>query len=193
MRPLLAVGILTLAATAAVVDRVAVVVGNHVITESEVQAELRLTAFLNNEPLDLSGKARREAAERLVDQELIRNEMKVGQYPQPTDADVDKTLRQFRSERYSSLPLFREALEKYGITETQLRDHLRWQLATLQFTDMRFQPGMSAPAKTGADQSANRVREGVETPGDAVEREMDAWLKETRGNTKIRFKQEAFQ
>lgn len=54
--------------SAGVVDRVAVVVGREALTESEVLEDLRLTEFLNHEPLDLSPAARREAAEHLVDQ-----------------------------------------------------------------------------------------------------------------------------
>src|SRR4051794_35389941 len=50
--------------SAAVIDRVAVVVGNTVITETEVLQEARLEAFLNQAPLDLSAQQRRTAAER---------------------------------------------------------------------------------------------------------------------------------
>jgi len=76
-----------------IVDRVAVVVGNEVITESEVNMEARLTAFFNGTPLDLSVAQRKAAAERLVDQLLIRNEMQIGGYPMPPASDGDATLR----------------------------------------------------------------------------------------------------
>src|ERR1051325_3153678 len=74
---------LTLTLSAAVVDRIAVVVGNTVITETEVIQEARLEAFLNQVPLDLSAQARKTAAEHLVDQQLVRNEMRIGSYPKP--------------------------------------------------------------------------------------------------------------
>ena len=48
----------------AVLDRVAVVVGNNVITESEVGEELRLEQFLAGQPLDFSPQQRRAAADR---------------------------------------------------------------------------------------------------------------------------------
>src|SRR5450432_3413792 len=59
--------LMVLAAAAGVVDRVAVVVGDTVITESEVLDELRLTEFLNSQPPDTRPEQRRAAAERLVD------------------------------------------------------------------------------------------------------------------------------
>jgi len=52
--------------TAAVLDRVALVIDKKVITESEVIDELRLTEFLTSQPLDLGSAARRAAAEHLV-------------------------------------------------------------------------------------------------------------------------------
>ena len=60
---------------AAVIDRVAVVVGKTVFTQSEVDDEARLSELEAAKPLDLSAAQRKQAAERLVDQELLREEM----------------------------------------------------------------------------------------------------------------------
>jgi hypothetical protein len=183
-----------LPASAAIVDRVAVVVGKTVITETEVEQEVRLTEFLNQQPLDLSADARRAAAERLVDQQLIRNEMRVGAYPQPPASEADDLLRRYIQENYPSNPQFHAALQKYGITEEQLKRHLLWQQAALQFTEIRFRPEIQAPPQPKTVQSANRLRAGADAPaGNSVDQQMDAWLKEVRGNTKVQFKKEAFQ
>src|SRR5690242_5513097 len=88
--------LVAIGATGAVVDRVAVVVGKIVITESEVLQEVRLTEFLNDQPLDLRPGPRRAAAERLVDQQLIRSEMEIARYPEPSPADAEAVLRKFR-------------------------------------------------------------------------------------------------
>ena len=72
-------------------------------TESEVQDEVRLTEFLNQQPLDLGPEQRRAAAERLVDQQLIRNEMQIGGYPQPSQSEAEAMLRNFRQEHYRSI------------------------------------------------------------------------------------------
>jgi parvulin-like peptidyl-prolyl isomerase len=190
--------LLTLAlvsAHAAVLDRVAMVVGNQVFTESEVQDEVRLTQFLNQQPLDLGPEQRRAAAERLVDQQLIRNEMQIGGYPQPSPSEADAMLRNFRQERYRSIAQFRAALEKYGITEEQLKQHLLWQLAAVRFTDVRFRPVVPAPTSpTPSIQTADRLRAGADAPaGDSVDQQMEAWLKTARSQIRIDFKKEAFQ
>src|SRR5205085_3216779 len=116
---------LCLSAYAGVVDRLAVVVGDRVITESEVLRELRLTQLINGQPLDLGSEQRRAAAERLVDQQLIGNEMEIGRYPEASDAGAAAMLQQFSKEHYSgSATQLRAALEKYGITEEELKQHL---------------------------------------------------------------------
>jgi hypothetical protein len=171
----------------AVVDRVAIVIDKKVVTESEVTDELRLTEFLNNQPLELGAQARREAAERLVDQELIRRELEISGYPPPSANEADALLRKFRQDRFHSLAEYHAALGKYGITEAQLKAHLLWQLTAIRFTDQRFH---SQLPETGS-QSADRSTDGG--AANSVDQQMDAWLKEIRANTKIAFKPEAFQ
>lgn len=181
-------------APAAVLDRVAMVVGNQVFTESEVQDEVRLTQFLNQQPLDLGPEQRRAAAERLVDQQLIRNEMQLGGYPQPSQSEADAMLRNFRQEHYRSMAQFRAALEKYGITEEQLKQHLLWQLAAVRFTDARFRPVAAPTLAAPSIQTADRLRAGADAPaGNSVDQQMEAWLKTARSQTRIDFKKEAFQ
>ena len=183
-----------ISAHAAVLDRVAMVVGNQVFTESEVQDEVRLTQFLNQQPLDLGPEQRRAAAERLVDQQLIRNEMQIGGNPQPSQSEADAMLRNFRQEHYRSIAQFRAALEKYGITEEQLKQHLLWQLAAVRFTDARFRPIPAPTLPAPPIQTADRLRAGADAPaGNSVDQQMDAWLKTARSQIRIDFKKEAFQ
>ena len=184
MRRLLVIPALAVAISAAVVDRVAVVVGRTVITETEVLQETRIAAFLNQSPLDLGPAARRAAAERLVDQQLIRNEMQIGGYPQPTGAEIDDMLANLKQERLPSDSQYRAALDRYGIKEEDLRRHLAWQLSAIRFTDLRF-----TPAVQNDGESANRAKPAT----NGVDERMEAWLKETRSTTRIQFKSEAFQ
>lgn len=184
----LAVAFSFAAAAQNVIDRVAIVVGNQAITESEVILEVRLTAFLNRKPLDLSAGQRKAAAERLVDQQLIRNEMQIGGYPMPAETEGDAVLRKHRQDNYSSIPAYRAALAKYELTEDEVKLHLLWQVAALRFTDQRFHVTIPAPSS----QSADRFSPGL-GPTDGVEDQMDNWLKAARAGTRIQFKKEAFQ
>ncbi len=176
------------AAAQGIVDRVAVVVGNEVITESEVLHEVRLTKYLNGEPLDFSVVQRKAAAERLVDQQLIRNEMQIGGYAMPAESEGDAVLRNFRQQNYRSIPAFRAGLEKYGLTEDEVKRHLLWQAAALRFTDQRFHMTIAAQPAQSADRVANS-----DAGKDTAEDQMEIWLKEARGNTRVQFKKGAFQ
>ena len=194
---LLAITFSLAAAAAGVIDRVAVVVGNQVITESEVLLEVRLTEFLNGQPLDLGVAQRRAAAERLVDQQLIRGEMQIGGYPMPAESEGQAVLRKFRQENYPSIPAFRAALEKYGLTEEEVNRHLLWQVAALRFTDQRFHMVNLAPPSQSADRSSGDPSDGdrsdVDRSKDTVEDQMDVWLKQARSGTRIQFKKGAFE
>jgi hypothetical protein len=188
-------------AAAAVLDRLAVTVGKDVITESEVQEEIRITALLNSTALDFSAAARREAANRLVDQTLIRQEMEVGGYTQPTDAEVDEMLSSLKATRFhGSDAEYRAALVRYGVTEKELRAHLGWQLSAIRFTDLRFQslPATPPPASTpgGPPSRANRsmrANRAERAQPLTIDERLDAWLKDARSRTRVTFSPEAFQ
>jgi len=47
-------------------------VANQVITESQIDDEVRLTEFLNQEPLNLDPAEKKKAAARLIEQALVR-------------------------------------------------------------------------------------------------------------------------
>ena len=175
---------------AATVDRVAVVVGNQVITQSEVEEEVRVTAFENQEPLDLSAPKRREAAERLVDQQLIRNEMKLEGVQPPPDTDGPQLLESFLRQHHESQSQLEASLRKYVITQQQFEHHLLWQAAAVRFVDFRFRgPAIGSPSVEGA----NRTQPGATpTPG-TDDAQLDSWLKDARSQTRIQFKNEAFQ
>jgi hypothetical protein len=174
-----------MAAWAGVADRIAVTVGRDAITESEVLEEIRVTQFLNNAPLDFSPAARRAAAERLVDQYLIRHELEAGTYPQPDATQVAQVLQDFEKQHFRSHGEFEQKLKQYGISQDEVKEHLLFQLAALRFTDLRF--------STGAEGEADRSTNGSAAADDGVDTRLDSWLKQLRGQTRIEFKKEAFQ
>jgi len=183
--------------TAAVVDRIAVVVGNKVITASELQQDLHITEFLNRQPLDLSTAKLRDAADKMVDQQLLRNEMDTSRFALPEGSNAEAMLANFRREHFANEAAFRAELARYSITEAEVKQRLLWQLAVIQFTEQRFRPEL-APAPPPNVQTANRMRAGTPPPPDAhngqtVDQVMEQWLKQERSSTRIVIKQEAFQ
>lgn len=127
-----------------VIDRIAITVGNQVITESQIGEELRVTAFLNHVPLDLSLASRRQAAARLIEQALVRREMELSLYPAPSSDDANTSLKALQA-MYPSVEQYEKELKDYGLTEDSLKRHLLWQLTLLRFVDFRFRPGIQIP------------------------------------------------
>jgi hypothetical protein len=192
MRVALLIFTLQIAAAAqGVIDRVAVVVGNQVITDTEVRTELRLTQFFNGQPVDLSAAARRQAAERLVDQHLIKGEMQIGGYKAPSGSEADTLLRQFRQQNYPSDAAYHAVLQKYGLTEEDVKRHLLWQVAALRFAEQRFRMASPPQPVQSADRLVDRSQPAAAR--EEEEDEMDAWLKQARSGTRIQFKKDAFQ
>src|SRR5260370_37571379 len=74
---------------AVVIDRIAVIVGQHVIKASDIDRDLRLTEFMNREPLNLNRKAKRRTAERLIDQEVIHSEILTRGHKRATRRQAD--------------------------------------------------------------------------------------------------------
>lgn len=129
----------------AIIDRIAITVGNQVITETQIDEEIRVTAFLNRDKVDLSAVGRKQAAGRLIEQALIRREMDLSRYPLPELSDASESLKGIQA-LYPSATAFQNALEEYGITVDELTRRLWWQLTLLRFIDYRFRPGIQIPA-----------------------------------------------
>jgi len=189
---------------AEIVDRIAITAGQQVITELQLDEELRVAAFLNRQPVVRDRAARRAAADRLIEQLLIKREMELSHYPLPPPEGVDTYVEQVRA-ALSSTEDFGEALRRYGLTEAILREHLEMQLTTLEFIEFRFRPDLGvSPAEIEAYYQQDLSRRQAEHPGAkpptlAEAREsirqtlaerrtdeaLDAWLKGSRNQVAI--------
>jgi hypothetical protein len=131
-----------LASSAEIVDRLAATVGSTVITELQIDEDLRVAALLNGKPVVRDMEARRAAADRLVEQQLIQHEIDLSHYPPPTDQEVS-TFYAHIEQTLGGLESLRQSLGKYDVSEQTLRAHLSAQLATLRFIEVRFAPDIS--------------------------------------------------
>ena len=196
---------------AEIIDKIAISVGNQVITEEQVAEEVRITAFLNQTPLDLSAVEKKKAAERLIEQTLIRREMDFSRYPLPQLDEANDLYQKVRS-RYPSDASFREDLSRYGISEDDLRRHVWWQLTTLRFIDYRFRPAvqigerdlkdyyqqqLAGWQKNGTqpiptyEESREKIQEILTSQH--VDQALDKWLIDARTQVDIRYRKGALQ
>jgi hypothetical protein len=126
-----------------IIDRLAITVGNQVITELQIDEELRVTAMLNHDPAVLrTTEAKRDAADRLLEQLIIKLEMLLSRYDLPDADEVDKYYLQIE-EANGGASEFAKILSQFTLTPEVLRSHLELQLAELKFIDVRFRPDVA--------------------------------------------------
>jgi hypothetical protein len=200
-------------ASAEVIDRIAVSVGNSVITTGDIDREVRVTAFQSGVKPDFSLANRRTTAERLVEQKLIRREMEQSHYPLPDPAEADPLVEQLWMSRYKNEGDFQQALMEYGITKQDLSNEVLWQLTLLRFIEVRFRPGIRVSDEEIEQYFEQKVKPTIAAahPGQPIaledyrsqiadtlagprtDRQVDSWLADARKRTEIVFHAEAFR
>jgi hypothetical protein len=193
----------------AVVDRIAVTVGNQVITETEILREISLTAFLNGEKPAFTPENKRKAADQLVEQKLVHKEMDMGHYPEAPKDQAKDLLAKTAANVGGEQELERKLAEN-GLTKEDLENHLRWQLTLVHFIDLRFRPAIQVTAqdvqdyyrkevlpkqKTGRPLPLADLREQIlqTLSAQRADQQLDEWLKHAKSITRIAYKKEAFQ
>jgi hypothetical protein len=209
--PLLALCVL--AASGTIIDRIAVSVGNRAIAASDIDREIRITAFLNGVKPDFSPSARRAAAGRLVEQTLVRIEVEASRYPVPTSAEVQTALDGFKKQHYADDAAYQRALTDYGITEQDVINELLWQRTLLSYIDVRFRPSVQVSDKEiqdyfqkvvkpaadaahpGKSATLDEYRDQIEETlaGKKEDDELNRWLEQTKQRSEIVYHDEAFQ
>lgn len=125
---------------AEVIDAVVASVGLTAIKHSDVMREIRWTALLNRQEADFGPASRKEAANRLIDQALIRQEIDAGVYI-PDDPQTEEVLLKQLRTLYGADEALTNALATYGFTEEALKKELDWQSTVLRFVQVRFGGG----------------------------------------------------
>jgi len=191
------------------IDQISVVVGRHAIKTSDINRDLRVTEFLNGQASDSTLTQKRAAAQRLIDQELIHNEIIQEGTGTQFSAETKALLDQIRTDRFkgSESEMVSE-LRKRGLTLEQLTQQLNWQLTVLRFIDQRFRPGVIVqdsdihsyfdqheaelkrkyPSETTLEALAPHIREIIE--GDRINRNFEEWLQQARESAHLEFKVE---
>lgn len=196
---------------AVILDRIVVTVGPQVITQSQIVTDLRVSAFLDQKPVDLSPQARRADAGRLVDQILILQEAADSHFVLPSEADAERQVG-IEKAQFASPEAYREALAKYHITEGDLTAHMLDGLRALEFTDLRFRPEVQiseADLRAEYEKLAAEARQTNAAPppafeasrpqleqlltNDRVTQALDQWLQMTRQEHNVQYREDAFR
>lgn len=193
-----------LAAPAAIIDRIAIVVNKHIIKDSDIDRDIRVTDLLNGAPLNFDDAARKKAADRLMTQDFIRREIGIADYPTATPQQAEKELNDLIAQRFKTQAAFDDALRRYGLTKTELRMYFQWQLTVLDFIAARFKPAVNitgkeatayyeahsaALAKQYPDESPAELRREARQilTGEQVNQQFYAWLDQQETSATVQY------
>ena len=183
-------------------DRIAVTVGRHVISEHDILQDMGISAFIDGKAPVFSADQKRKAAERLVDQYLVLEDATETRVPQPPAADVAALLTPIKA-RYASDEAYRAALAQAQISEAELSEQLLAGLRMLRYTDLRFRPEVQISEealrayydKLAPPQSFEASRGDIEKllTNQQTMQALDRWLEMSRSETAIIYRERAFQ
>ena len=191
-------GTATLPAAQQLIDRIAARIENDIILLSDVRELSRYQLFVD-------GKAESDAAilDRLVDQWTVRNEAKAAMFPQPSDEDVDRSLRRLKRS-FSTPEEFEERKKQSGLTDEDILRMLKSQSYLSNYLDSRFRPSIQIDEQAIEDFYKTRVVPRAESRGQtpptieaahdfiqealvqrAINVQADKWLKESRARVHV--------
>ena len=197
MRKLSLIFVLALAASAAIVDGIVATVGRSVITDSMVRRSMRNAALLAKEPLVEPEAVWELNRNRLIEQALVKEEIRISRYPVAQPDEVRAGVDQIRAQ-LGGPAAFAVKLRQYKLTEADVAENVAWQITFARFITYRFRPAVQvtedalrafyAKWKPASDKPPfEETRDALEKEFIAEEssRYLDRWLKEVRQVTRI--------
>jgi peptidyl-prolyl cis-trans isomerase SurA len=138
-------------AAAEVIDRIIATVNGRVILQSDWDEALCYEALLTNRtPAQFTDDDRRAVLDRLIDQELLREQMKSAEFPHVTDAEVAARIAAARKQypQAASDDVWQSLLAQYHITEKDLLAHVERQIDVMRLVDARLRPAVQIDSKS---------------------------------------------
>jgi len=129
-------------------DRIVATVNNHVILQSDWDDEVRFEAFMSGrKPEDVSAEQRKAALDRLIDQDLMREQMRMVELKPATD-EIKKQIDGLKGEQFREHPgqSWKMTLSRYQLTNKIVEEHVAAELEHLQLVDLRFRPSIQVSA-----------------------------------------------
>ncbi len=134
-----------------VIDRIIATVNGHIILQSDWDEALCYEALLTNRTLaQITDDDRRAVLDRLIDQELLREQMKSADFAHATEAEVSARVADARKlyPQAASPEAWQSLLAQYHLTEKDLLAHLRQQIDVLRLIDARLRPTVEIDSKS---------------------------------------------
>jgi hypothetical protein len=132
-------------------DRIVAKVNGHAILQSDWEDAIRFEAFVDGRlPGQLGAAEAKAALNRLIDQELLREQMRSSEFQIATKAEVAARVEEIRK-RYpeaSSESGWLNLLSRFGLTDGELNSRLAAQLDTMRLIDAHLRPAVNIDSQS---------------------------------------------
>jgi hypothetical protein len=126
-------------------DRIVVTVNGNALLQSDWDGELHYELFMSGRPISsATPQDPQSAVDRIVDQELLREQTRTADFKAASRDEIEAqvVLLKKEHEQENSAQPWSARLHEYGLTETDIRDHVALELNQLRVIDARLRPSI---------------------------------------------------
>ena len=134
-----------------IVDRIVATVNGHAILQSDWEDAVHYEAFIAGHSSGQFTSADRNAAlDRMIDQELLRQQIRSADFQHASDAEVSARIQEIRKQ-YPGAETesgWHAALFRYSLTEKEFENRVALQLDLMRLVDARLRPTVQIDSKS---------------------------------------------
>lgn len=134
-----------------VVDRIVATVNGHPVLQSDWDEAVAYEAFADARPPgSFTPDERRAALDRLIDQELVREQIEHADFQHATAADVDRRIQDIRKLHPDAADAdgWTVSLQRYGLSESELREKVAIELDGMRAIDAHLRPSVHVDSRS---------------------------------------------
>ena len=134
-----------------VIDRIVATVNGHIILQSDWDEALSYEALLNGRALEqFIDDDRRAVLDRLIDQELLAEQMKSALFQHASEVETAARLAEARKQypEAATPEGWRSVLSRFGLSEKDLVAHVRQQIDLVRLVDAHLRPTVQIDSKS---------------------------------------------
>jgi peptidyl-prolyl cis-trans isomerase SurA len=134
-----------------VIDRIVATVNGHIILQSDWDDGLRYESLLSGRPLSLfTDEDRRAVLDRLIDQELLAEQMKSAAFQHATQAEAAAQVDNARTQYPDAVTEqgWQNVLARFDLTQPELVGHVQQQIDLMRLVDAHLRPAVQIDSKS---------------------------------------------
>jgi hypothetical protein len=134
-----------------VIDRIVATINGHIILQSDWDEAMCYESLLNGKAINqFSNEDRRAVLDRLIDQELLGEQMKSAYFQHASEAEAAARVAEARKAypEAATTEGWQSVLARFGLAEKDLISHVQQQIDLMRLVDARLRPAVQIDSKT---------------------------------------------